>query len=203
MSAQPPLEQHVVETGVLLGPDGLARCRWAGSAPEYLAYHDAEWGAPVHAEQVLYERLTLEAFQSGLSWITILRKREAFSAAFAGFDPDVVAGYGAAQRERLMADAGIVRNRRKIEAAIGNAKAVLAMRADGGLDALFWSYAPAPRPRPTRPADVPASTPESVALAKALKAYGMVHIGPTTTYAAMQACGLVDDHLAGCQFGRR
>lgn len=180
------------------GPDGLARCAWALSAPDYVAYHDEEWGRPVHGEAALYERLTLEAFQSGLSWLTILRKRPAFRAAFAGFDPDAVAAFGPTDRERLMADAGIVRNARKVDAAIANAAAVVRLREQGGLDALVWSFAPADHTRPASLLDVRATTPESVALARALKAHGLVFVGPTTAYAAMQACGLVDDHLAGC-----
>jgi DNA-3-methyladenine glycosylase I len=185
-------------TALVVGVDGLARCAWAGSAPDYLDYHDTEWGVPVHGEQALYERLTLEAFQSGLAWITILRKREAFRAAFAGFDPEVVAGFTDRDRDRLLTDAGIVRNRLKIDAAITNAAAVVALREHGGLDALVWSHAPAEHTRPSGPEDFRATSPESVALAKALKRAGLVFVGPTTMYAAMQACGLVDDHLVGC-----
>jgi DNA-3-methyladenine glycosylase I len=183
---------------VVVGADGLARCPWAGATPDYLTYHDTEWGVPVHGERALYERITLEAFQSGLSWLTILRKRGAFRAAFADFDPEVVAGFGDADRARLMGDAGIVRNRLKIDAAITNAAAVVRLRGDGGLEDLVWSHAPARHAPPASVADLPASTPESVALAKALKRAGFVFVGPTTMYAAMQACGLVDDHLAGC-----
>ncbi|MEY9963249.1 DNA-3-methyladenine glycosylase I [Streptacidiphilus sp. MAP12-16] len=183
-------------SGAVVGPDGLLRCPWGLSAPEYLAYHDEEWGRPVHGEQVLYERLCLEAFQSGLSWITILRRRETFRKAFAGFDPAVVAGFGDADVERLLADPGIIRNRSKILATIANAHAVLAL--DGGLDALIWSYAPEPGDPPRTLADVPAVTPESTALAKELKRRGLRFVGPTTAYALMQACGLVDDHLADC-----
>ena len=185
-------------SGLVVGEDGLARCAWAGSTPDYLAYHDTEWGVPVHGERALYERITLEAFQSGLAWITILRKREAFRAAFAGFDPEVVAGFGDADRARLMADAGIVRNRLKVDAAINNAGAVLRLREHGGLDELLWSHAPGSHTPPATPSDLRAVSPESVALAKALKKAGFVFVGPTTMYAAMQACGLVDDHLAGC-----
>jgi DNA-3-methyladenine glycosylase I len=185
-------------SGVLTGDDGVTRCAWAGSAPEYLAYHDTEWGVAVHGEQALYERLTLEAFQSGLSWLTILRKREAFRAAFAEFDPDVVSAFDEGDRHRLMADAGIVRNRLKIDAAIRNAAAVVALRERGGLDALMWSHAPSAHQRPAGVEDLRATSPESVALATALKRAGVVFVGPTTMYAAMQACGLVDDHLAGC-----
>jgi DNA-3-methyladenine glycosylase I len=186
--------------GLVVGADGLARCAWAGSAPEYLSYHDQEWGRPVHGERALYERITLEAFQSGLSWLTILRKREGFRAAFDGFEPDAVAGYGPSDVARLLADVRIVRNRAKVEAAVANARAVLALRdaLDGGLDALVWSFAPAPRARRPSAGEVPATTPESVALSKALKRNGFMFVGPTTAYAAMQACGLVDDHLTGC-----
>lgn len=185
-------------TGLLVGDDGLARCAWSGSAPDYLVYHDTEWGVPVHGERALYERLTLEAFQSGLSWLTILRKREAFRAAFAGFDPVAVAAFGEDDRARLMADASIVRNRLKIDAAIRNASAVVALREQGGLEELLWSHAPEGHVPPREVGDLRATSPESVALAKALKKAGFVFVGPTTMYAAMQACGLVDDHLAGC-----
>ena len=185
---------------LVVGEDGLARCAWGASTPDYAEYHDGEWGRPVHGEHALYERITLEAFQSGLSWLTILRKREGFRLAFARFDPEVVARFGDADRERLLADAGIVRNRAKIEAAITNARAVLDLRDGPGLDDLFWSFAPdaATRPVPQTFSDVPAVTPESKALAKELKRRGFAFVGPTTAYAGMQACGLVDDHLAGC-----
>jgi DNA-3-methyladenine glycosylase I len=183
-------------TDLVIGMDGLARCAWGASAPEYVTYHDHEWGRPVRGDQALYERLVLEGFQSGLSWLTILRKREGFRQAFGGFVPDVVAGYGEGHVARLMADPGIVRNRAKIEAAIANARAVVEL--DGGLDALIWSFAPPPRPAPRSFADVPAVTAESTALAKELKRRGFRFLGPTTVYASMQACGLVDDHLAGC-----
>jgi DNA-3-methyladenine glycosylase I len=163
-----------------------------------VTYHDHEWGVPLHGERELFERLTLEAFQSGLSWLTILRKREGFRSAFAGFDPQTVAAFGAQDRARLLADAGIVRNRRKVDAAIHNARAVLALRAEGGLDALVWAHAPARHERPASLRDLRATSPESVALTKALKARGFVFLGPTTLYAAMQACGLVDDHVVGC-----
>ena len=186
-------------TGVVVGPDGLARCPWGASAPDYLAYHDDEWGRPLHGTDALYERLCLEAFQSGLSWLTILRKRPAFRAAFAGFDPARVAGFDEHDVRRLLADAGIVRNRAKIEATIANAQAVLAL--DGDLDKLLWSFAPpADRPAPVTVADVPAVTPESTAMAKALKRAGFRFVGPTTAYALMQATGMVNDHLAACAF---
>jgi DNA-3-methyladenine glycosylase I len=169
------------------------------STPDYAAYHDEEWGRAVHGERGLYERFTLEAFQSGLSWLTILRKREAFRSAFAGFDAEVVARYRAKDRTRLMADTGIVRNNAKIDAAIANAAAVLRMRETGGLDELVWSHAPTGRQRAPRSfADVRAKTPESIALAKALKRNGFVFVGPTTAYAAMQSLGVVNDHLRGC-----
>ena len=183
------------------GEDGVLRCAWADATPDYRRYHDEEWGRPVHGERALFERISLEAFQSGLSWLTILRKREAFRVAFAGFDADVVARFGDHDRARLLADAGIVRNRAKVDATVANARAVIALRGvvTGGLDALVWSFAPdPPPPAPVSLADVPAVTPQSTALARALKAHGFVFVGPTTAYAAMQACGLVDDHLAAC-----
>ncbi|MFC8502918.1 DNA-3-methyladenine glycosylase I [Pedococcus sp. NPDC057267] len=185
-------------SGVVVGADGLTRCAWAGSSPDYLEYHDREWGVPVHGERALYERITLEAFQSGLAWITILRKRERFRAAFAGFDPEAVAAFDDTDRERLMADAGIVRNRLKVDAAIANARAVLGLREQGGLDDLVWSHRPKRHTPPRSTAELRATSPESLALAKSLKKAGFVFVGPTTMYAAMQACGLVDDHLLGC-----
>jgi DNA-3-methyladenine glycosylase I len=192
-------EIETAQAGVITGEDGLARCPWAVSPPIYVEYHDTEWGVPLHGEAELFERIMLEAFQSGLSWLTILRKREAFRAAFAGFDPEVVAAFSDADVERLMQDAGIIRNRRKIEAARTNARATLALRPEGGLDALIWSHRPetAP-PAPRVDGDIPAVTPESTALAKALKARGFAFFGPTTAYALMQAIGMVDDHLVAC-----
>ena len=190
-----------MSTGLVIGPDGLGRCGWGTSTPDYLTYHDQEWGRPVRGETALFERFTLEAFQSGLSWLTILRKRDGFRAAFAGFDADRVAGYGRADFDRLMADPAIVRNRAKVAAAISNARAVVDLRdrVDGGLDGLIWSFQPAgPGPARTGLAQVPAKTAESTALAKALKRHGFAFVGPTTAYAAMQACGLVNDHLSGC-----
>jgi DNA-3-methyladenine glycosylase I len=184
------------------GDDGRLRCPWGASTPDYQRYHDTEWGRPVHGDVAIFERLTLEAFQSGLSWLTILRKRESFRAAFDGFAIETVAAYGVPERERLLADAGIVRNRAKIDATISNARAAADLRdaeGDGALDRLFWSFAPTGRrPRPRSHADLAASTPESVSLARALKKRGFVFIGPTTMHAAMQAMGLVDDHLRGC-----
>jgi DNA-3-methyladenine glycosylase I len=177
--------------------DERIRCDWGDSAPEYVAYHDEEWGTPLHGDDALFERLCLEAFQSGLSWITILRKRPAFRAAFAGFSIDAVAAFGPDDEARLLADAGIVRNRAKIAAAISNARA--AQRVPEGLSALLWSFAPTvPRPRPATLADVPATSPESTAMARELKRRGFVFVGPTTAYALMQATGMVDDHVASC-----
>ena len=175
------------------------RCSWA-SGDEYLTYHDEEWGRPVVDEDALFERLCLEGFQSGLSWLTILRKRPAFREAFAGFEIDAVARFGARDIRRLMGDAGIVRNRLKIEATIANAKAAAALRADGGsLAALVWSAAPAGRRRAPRTLDdVPPTTPESTTLSRELKRRGFRFVGPTTVYAAMQACGVVNDHVLGC-----
>ncbi|MET9133162.1 DNA-3-methyladenine glycosylase I [Streptomyces antibioticus] len=183
----------------LAGPDGAARCPWALSTPDYVTYHDEEWGRPVHGDDALFERLSLEAFQSGLSWITILRRRPGFRAAFAGFDIASVAAFTDTDRERLLADAGIIRNRAKIDATLANARA-LADWAPGELDELIWSHAPDPagRPVPRTLADVPAVTAESTALSKALKKKGLRFVGPTTAYALMQACGLVNDHLTGC-----
>jgi DNA-3-methyladenine glycosylase I len=184
-------------TDLVIGADGLARCPWGAGSAEYMAYHDGEWGQPVRADDALYERLTLEAFQSGLSWLTILRKRESFRRAFDHFAIDRVAGYTEKDVTRLMGDAGIVRNRMKIEAAIHNARAAAAL--PGGLAELLWSYAPSPRPaRPESSADVPAITPGSTAMAKDLKKRGFRFVGPTTAYALMQATGMVDDHLTGC-----
>jgi DNA-3-methyladenine glycosylase I len=175
------------------------RC-FGADDPLYRTYHDEEWGRPVRDERGLFERVSLEAFQSGLSWLTILRKRDAFRAAFAGFDPDAVAAFGDDDVARLLADAGIVRNRMKVEATIANAQATVALRDAGtSLHELMWSFAPARRRRAPRSwADVPAVTDESTALAKELKKRGFRFVGPTTAYAAMQACGLVNDHLEGC-----
>ncbi|MWB99281.1 DNA-3-methyladenine glycosylase I [Agromyces seonyuensis] len=186
-----------VPESVLVGPDGLSRCRWVGDDDEYRRYHDEEWGVPQHDPRALFEKVCLEGFQAGLSWITILRRRPAFRAAFHDFDPEAVAAMGDADVERLLGDAGIIRHRGKIEAAIGNARAMLAM--DEPLDEFLWSFAPAPRPAPPRAlAEIPAVTAESTALSKALRARGFRFVGPTTMYALMQACGLVDDHVAGC-----
>lgn len=187
--------------GLAPGPDGAPRCAWAVSAPEYVAYHDTEWGRPVTGEDALFERLVLEGFQSGLAWITILRKRENFRAAFANFEIERVAEFGDDDVQRLLTDAGIVRHRGKIEAAINNARAARELHARGEtLRELIWSHAPARdgRPAPRTLAEVPATTTESTALSKALKARGFRFVGPTTVYAGMQACGVVNDHLAGC-----
>jgi DNA-3-methyladenine glycosylase I len=183
---------------IVVGADGRPRCGWAGATEIYLGYHDDEWGVPQRDEVRLFEKLCLEAFQSGLSWLTILRKREAFRSAFAGFVPEQVARFGPADVERLMADVGIVRNRAKVDAAIANARATLELPE--GLPALLWSFAPDPatRPRPRTFADLPPTSPESTAMAKELRRRGFRFVGPTTAYALMQACGLVDDHLVGC-----
>ena len=180
---------------LVIGADGKARCRW-GSSDDYIAYHDTEWGRPLHGDDHLYERMTLEAFQSGLSWLTILRKRPAFRAAFADFTIEKVAAFGEADVNRLLSDVGIVRNRQKIEAAIANARA--AAELPDGLAGLLWSFAPGRRRRPKSFAEVPALTPESTAMAKDLKKRGFRFVGPTTAYALMQASGMVDDHLATC-----
>jgi DNA-3-methyladenine glycosylase I len=178
------------------GPDGLLRCPWSLSAPEYLGYHDDEWGRPVHDDNALFERLCLEAFQSGLSWLTILRKRENFRAAFGGFDIETVAGFGPRDVTRLLADAGIVRNRAKIDAAIGNARAAVALPT--GLGEVIWKFTPDHARVPICLSDVPSSTPESKALSKELRRHGFSFTGPVTAYATMQSCGIVNDHLAEC-----
>jgi DNA-3-methyladenine glycosylase I len=182
------------------GSDGRPRCWWGASTPEYERYHDEEWGRPVRDDRGLYERMVLEGFQSGLSWITILRKRENFRGAFANFEIEQVAKFGDRDVARLLGDAGIVRHRGKIEAAIANAKAAAALHEDGeSLSELVWSFAPAGRRRAPRARDdLPALTPESTALSKELKKRGFRFVGPTTAYATMQACGLVNDHIAGC-----
>jgi DNA-3-methyladenine glycosylase I len=177
------------------GDDGLVRPAWAATDPLLRDYYDTEWGMPVRDEQGLFERLTLEAFQSGLSWVTILRKRPAFREAFDCFDPDAVAAYDDADVARLMADAGIVRNLRKIEATITNARATVALRGEGGLVDLVWSFRPERTPAPTSYAEVPTTSPESQALAKALRGKGFVFVGPTTMFALMEAVGIVDTHL--------
>jgi DNA-3-methyladenine glycosylase I len=186
-------------TDLIRGADGVTRCRWAGSDPLYLAYHDEEWGRPLRGDDALFEMLTLEGFQAGLSWLTILRKREAFRPAFAGFRIERVAAFGERDVERLMGDAGIVRNRAKIEAAVGNARAARELGPDG-LTELLWSYAPTPRARRLETfAELPAKTTESEALSKELRRRGFRFVGPTIVYAFMQAVGMVDDHLADCE----
>jgi DNA-3-methyladenine glycosylase I len=180
-----------------MDPDGRPRCGWAASAPEYIAYHDEEWGVPLHGDRPLFERLCLEAFQSGLSWLLVLRKRAGFRAAFADFDIPTVAGFDDRDVTRLLADPGIIRNRAKIEAAIGNAR-VIRDAVPEGLDALLWSFAPAVHVRPHTAADIPASSPKSRAMARELRRRGIRFVGPTTGYALMQATGIVDDHVAGC-----
>ncbi|MGV8848983.1 MAG: DNA-3-methyladenine glycosylase I [Propionibacteriaceae bacterium] len=178
------------------GPDGLGRS-WGSNDPLLRAYYDTEWGMPVRDERGLFERLSLEAFQSGLSWLTILRKRPAFRAAFADFHAEEVAAFDEADEARLMADVGIVRNRLKVDATIANARATVALRDRGGLPDLIWSYKPSVTPTPMTWADVPTQSPESVAMAKRLKAEGFRFIGPTTAYALMSAIGIVDTHLMG------
>lgn len=184
--------------GVRVGIDGIARCAWVGDDAEYIRYHDEEWGRPLHGDRALFEKMCLEGFQAGLSWITILRKRPRFREVFARFDPVAVASFGDDDVERLMQDAGIIRNRAKILATISNAALARDMD-EGEFETLMWSFAPsAPRPRPTSMADVAATTPESDALSKALKKRGFRFVGSTTMYALMQSAGMVDDHLAAC-----
>jgi DNA-3-methyladenine glycosylase I len=189
--------------GLRLCEDGVVRCSWATSDPLYLRYHDREWGFPVADDRRLFEKICLEGFQSGLSWLTILRKRPAFRAAFRGFDPEAVAGFGARDVARLLKDAGIVRHRGKIEATVNNARCLQGLVAEAGRFAAFvWSFEPAPRDRPARITwsrlREMATTPASVALSKALRARGFRFVGPTTVYAFMQAMGIVDDHVEGC-----
>ncbi|MCD5341068.1 DNA-3-methyladenine glycosylase I [Arthrobacter sp. AK04] len=183
--------------GVLLGGDGLARPPWASSDPLLRDYYDHEWGMPVRDEQGLYERICLEGFQAGLSWATILRKRPAFRTAFAGFNPDAVAQFTEADVERLLQDAGIVRNRLKIRAAVTNAHATLSLRQDGGLVDFVWQFQPESTPRPRTHADIPTQSAESIALSKALRKRGFAFVGPTTMFALMEAIGMVDTHLLG------
>jgi DNA-3-methyladenine glycosylase I len=185
-----------------IADDGLARCGWVGDDPEYRRYHDEEWGQPLHGDRAVFEKISLEAFQAGLSWITILRRRPGFRDAFDGFDPEVIATWGPSEIERLLADARIIRNRAKIEATIGNAVAtrqLLATEGEGALDELVWSFAPQPRAvRPDDLAAIPAVTAESTALSAELRRRGFRFVGPTTVYALMQSAGLVDDHVVGC-----
>ena len=184
-------------TGLVVGTDGLARPAWAAADPLLQQYYDTEWGMPVRDEAGLFERISLEAFQAGLSWATVLRKREAFREVFAGFDPDTVAQYTQADVSRLLDDARIIRNAAKIQATIANAQATIDLRADGGLPDLIWSFQPAETPRPCTLADIPTSSPESAALATALKDRGFRFVGPTSAYALMEAIGMVDTHLIG------
>jgi DNA-3-methyladenine glycosylase I len=188
------------DADLVIGADGRSRCWWCGDDTDYVRYHDEDWGTPMHGDQALFELLCLEGFQAGLSWITILRKRANFQAAFDGFDPQVVAAYGSADVDRLMADAGIVRNLAKVEATIGNARALLELH-DGGrtLDELVWQMGKHPeRERPGKIGEVPPQTPEALALSKELKRLGFKFIGPTIVYAFLQSAGVVDDHLVGC-----
>lgn len=181
--------------GILIGDDGLARPAWAAADPMLREYYDTEWGLPVRDEQGLYERISLEAFQAGLSWATILRKRPAFRAAFHDFQPDIVAAYTDADVQRLLLDAGIVRNRLKIRAAITNAQATIALRPDGGLVDFVWQFKPDTTPEPTALDHIPTTSAESIALSKALRKRGFAFVGPTTMYALMEAIGMVDTHL--------
>ncbi|HCJ48647.1 MAG TPA: DNA-3-methyladenine glycosylase I [Microbacterium sp.] len=182
---------------LILGPDGLSRCAWVGDDAEYRRYHDEEWGRPLHGDRALFEKMSLEGFQAGLSWITILRKRPRFREVFAGFEPEAVARFDEADVERLMGDAGIIRNRAKILATIGNARLVTTMAA-GELDAFMWSFAPEPGPKPTSLAEVPVTTAASDAMSTALRKAGFRFVGSTTMYALMQSSGMVDDHVVGC-----
>lgn len=181
--------------GVVIGEDGLARTPWAYGDPLLLDYYDTEWGLPVRDESGMFERMSLEGFQAGLSWLTILKKRERFREVFAGFDAEAVAGFGEAEVATLLTDPGIIRHRGKIEACIGNAEAVLAMREEGGIADFVWSFRPEDTPRPRTVAEIPTTGPESVALSKALKKKGFRFVGPTTMYALMEAVGMVDTHL--------
>jgi DNA-3-methyladenine glycosylase I len=190
-------ENGSMSTPLVTGDDGLARPVWASTDPMLREYYDTEWGMPVRDEHGMYERISLEAFQAGLSWATILRKRPAFRTAFANFDPDAVAAFTDADSERLLADAGIVRNRLKIQAAITNARATIALRETGGLADFVWSFRPETTPAPTSYDDVPTQSPESLALSKALRKRGFAFVGPTTMYALMEAVGIVDTHLMG------
>lgn len=188
-------------TSTIVGDDSLARCAWVGSDPEYQRYHDEEWGTPLHGDQPLFEKLCLEGFQAGLSWITILKRRPAFRQVFHDFDIDRVASMTAADADELMLDPRIIRNRSKIEATIGNAGVTLQLVSEhpGALDELMWGFAPPPREHPPRDfAEVPAITPESTAMSKALRGLGYRFVGPTTMYALMQSAGMVDDHVVGC-----
>jgi DNA-3-methyladenine glycosylase I len=183
---------------LVTGDDGNARCRWGAADELYRTYHDTEWGRPVTDERGLYEKLSLECLQSGLSWALILRKRDGIRDAFAGFDPDAVAAFGPAEVETLLQDARVIRNRRKLEAIVGNARATVAARDETPLPDLVWSFRPRPRKAPRTYAGFPTLSDESKALAKELKRRGFAFVGPTTVYSTTQAVGLVNDHLAGC-----
>lgn len=191
----------MIRRDLITADDGITRCAWVGDDAEYRRYHDEEWGRSLRGDHRLFEKISLEGFQAGLSWITILRRRESFRTAFDGFRAATIAEWGDAEIERLMLDAGIIRNRAKIVATLSNARALLRLQQDAGddaLDALVWSHVPEARPRPRGFGDVPAVTPESTALSTALKKAGFSFVGPTTMYALMQSAGLVDDHLVGC-----
>ncbi|HUA94656.1 MAG TPA: DNA-3-methyladenine glycosylase I [Acidimicrobiales bacterium] len=197
--APPPVRFDPV--GLTTGEDGLERCSWGATTPDYRAYHDDEWGRPEGDDRRVYEKLCLEGFQAGLSWITILRKRDAFREAFAAFDPAAVATFGEADVSRLLADARIVRHRGKIEATIANARATIALQAEGvSLAGLVWSHRPATERVPGQFSELPSATPESRALSKALRSRGFSFVGPTTVYSTMQALGIVNDHLEGCHW---
>lgn len=189
-----------MSSSIRVDDTGVARCAWVGGDPEYRRYHDEEWGHPLHGDRALFEKMSLEGFQAGLSWITILRRRHTFRLAFRDFDIDAVAGFDESDVARLMDDPGIIRNRAKIEATIANAQLTRDLVTDdpGALDRLIWSFAPPASPRPATLADVPAITPEAAALSAQLKKLGYRFVGPTTVYALMQSAGLVDDHVDGC-----
>ena len=190
-------DADALPAALVIGDDGHARPRWAATDPLMREYYDTEWGMPVRDEQGLFERLSLEAFQSGLSWAIVLRKRPAFREAFAGFDPEVVAGFGDADVERLLGDASIIRNRMKIEATLQNARATLALREQGGLADTLWSFRPETTPVPLHQSEVPSSSPESIAMAKALRKLGFRFVGPVTAFALMEAVGIIDTHIVG------
>lgn len=189
----------MIEDSLHTDDDGRSRCAWGVSAPDYVHYHDTEWGRPTLDERTLFEKICLEGFQSGLSWLTILRKRDNFRIAFAGFDPEAIAAFGPSDVERLLSDSGIIRHRGKIEATIDNAERLLELHDRGtSLGELIWSLEPVDRPAPTSISELPAVTAESTALSKQLKSLGFRFVGPTTAYAAMQAMGVVNDHIDGC-----
>ena len=197
MDGESQLSGNAGADGVIVGEDGLARTPWAYGDPVLLDYYDTEWGLPIHDEAGLFERMSLEGFQAGLSWLMILRKRERFREVFAGFDPEAVSRFGEAEIAQLLADPGIIRHRGKIEACINNAARVIELREGGGLDEFIWSFRPDETPRPRTVAEIPTTGTESVALSKALKKKGFRFVGPTTMYALMEAIGMVDTHLTG------